>query len=53
MSFLVWNCCGLENPQTIQELDNVIRAQDLIVMFIAKTWLDEARLKILLNNFDR
>ena len=52
MSFLVWNCCGLGNPQTIQELGDLIRAQDLAVVFIAKTWLDEARLKFLLQNFE-
>ena len=52
MSFLVWNCRGLGNPQTIRELEDLVRAQDLTTMFIAETWLDEARLKSLLKNFD-
>lgn len=52
MSFLVWNCRGLGNPQTIQELSNLVRAQDPIVVFITETWLDKARLQLLLTNFD-
>ena len=52
MSFLVWNCRGLGNPQTIRELEDLVRAQDPATMFIVKTWLDEARLKSLLKNFD-
>ena len=49
---LVWKCRGLGNPWTIQELGNLVRAQDLIAVFIAETWLDEVRLKFLLRNFD-
>ena len=52
MSVLIWNCCGLGNPQTIRELGDLIRAQDPTVMFIAETWLDEARLKLLLKNLN-
>ena len=52
MSFLVWNCRGLGNPQTIRELGDLVRAQDLAAMFIVETWLREARLKALLKNFD-
>ena len=44
MSLLCWNCRGLGNRQTIQELGDIIRAQDLSVVFLAETWLDEARL---------
>ena len=52
MSLIVWNCHGLGNPQTIRELGDLIRAQDPAAMFIAETWLDEARLKSLLKNCD-
>ena len=48
MSVLVWNCRGLRNPQTIRELGNFVQAQDPTVVFLAETWLDEARLKSLL-----
>ena len=51
MSVLVWNCCGLGNPQTIRELGNFVRAQDPAVVFLAETWLVEDRLKSLLRNF--
>ena len=49
MSLLCWNCRGLGNPQTVQELDDLIRAQDLAIVFIAETWLVEARLKVFLK----
>ena len=51
MSVLVWNCRGLGNSQIIRELENLIWAQDPAVVFLAETWLDEARLKSLLHNF--
>ena len=44
MSLLCWNCRELGNLQTIHELNDLVRAQDCAVMFLAKTWLDEARL---------
>ena len=52
MSLLVWKCCELGNPQTIRELNDLIRTQDFTVVFIAETWLDEARLKLLLKNLN-
>ena len=36
MSLLVWNCRGLGNPRTEDQL---------AVVFIAKTWTDKARLE--------
>ena len=44
MSILCWNCRGLENRQTVQELGDIIRAQDSTVVFLAEIWLVEARL---------
>ena len=49
MSLLCWNCRGLGNPLTIQELGDIVRAQDPAVVFLAETWLDEARLLELRN----
>ncbi|XP_075665859.1 uncharacterized protein LOC142635608 [Castanea sativa] len=43
MNILCWNCRGLENPQTEQELGD-IRAQGPSVVFLAETWLDKTRL---------
>ena len=45
MNILCWNCRGLGNPQTDHELGDLIRAQDPLVVFLAKTWLDKARLE--------
>ena len=44
MSILCWNCHRLRNWQTVQELGDIIRAQDPTVVFLAETWLVEARL---------
>ena len=45
MNILCWNCRGLGNPQTVQELGDLIWAQDSLVVFLAETWLDKARLE--------
>nr|XP_023915547.1 uncharacterized protein LOC112027102 [Quercus suber] len=44
MNLLCWNYRRLGNPQTEQELRDIIRAQGPSVMFLAKTWIDKARL---------
>ena len=45
MNILCWNCRGLGNPQTNQELGDLIGAQDPLVVFLAETWLDKVRLE--------
>ena len=45
MNILCWNCHGLGNPQTVQELGDLIQAQDPLVVFLAETWLNKARLE--------
>ena len=54
MSLLMWNCRGLGNLRTENELVNLIWAKDPSVMFIAETWADDARLDHTLSkiNFD-
>ena len=44
MSLLCWNCHRLGNPQTDQELRDLIRAQDPSVVFLTETRLDKVRL---------
>lgn len=44
MSLLCWNCRGLRNRQIVQELIDLVRAQDPTVVFLVETWLDIARL---------
>ena len=45
MSCLFWICRGLENLRIEKELRELIWAKDLSVVFLAETWVDEARLK--------
>ena len=44
MSLLCWNCRGLRNLRTKNQLAKLVRAKDPSVMFFAETWTDEARL---------
>lgn len=45
MSCLIWNYRGLGNPCIGYELADMVRVEDLSVMFLAETWANEARLK--------
>ena len=49
MSVIVWNCHGFGNLSTGKKLEGMVQAKDTYVMFIAKTWADEARLKEIHN----
>ena len=55
MSLLLWNCCGLGNSRTENELVSLIQAKDPSVMFITETLADEVRLDRTLSkiNFDK
>ena len=50
MSWLFWNVRGLRNQSTVQELAKLVRAQDISVVFLAETWVDEVRLKQLCDD---
>ena len=45
MSCLAWNCHGLRNLCTGRELGEIIRAKDPVVVFLAETLTDDARLE--------
>ena len=45
MSCLVWNCRGLGNLRIGRELVEIIRAKDPVVVFLAETLIDDARLE--------
>ena len=55
MSLLLWNCRGLGNPCTENELVGLIQVKDPFVVFIAETWTEEVRLDRTLSkiNFDQ
>lgn len=44
MNLLVWNCNGLGNPNTKNELVSIVRVKDPSVVFIVETWADDTRL---------
>ena len=52
MSLLVWNCRGLGNLRTGKELEVLIQAKDPSIVFLAETWVDEARLKEIQQNIN-
>jgi exonuclease III len=45
MNCLTWNCRGLGNPRTVQELARLVRAQDPTVVFLIETWQDDSPLE--------
>ena len=45
MSCLAWNCRGLGNLCTRRELGEIIQAKDPFVVFLVKTFIDDARLE--------
>ena len=44
MSLLFWNVHGLGNLRIVRELESFVRAQDPSALFLAETWVGEARL---------
>ena len=45
MSVLVWNCRGLGNLDTEDQLADFLWAKDPFVVFLAETWIDKAKLE--------
>ena len=41
----MWNCRGLGNLRAEKALGVFVQSKDPFIMFLAETWLDEARLK--------
>ena len=44
MSLLCWNCWGLGNQRTKNQLVELVWAKDPSVVFLAETWMGEVRL---------
>jgi ribonuclease HI len=45
MSCLSWNCRGLGNPCTVQELAYLVRAKDPSAVFLCETWSNDEHLE--------
>ena len=41
MKLLSWKCRGLGNQVAIQELVDIVRAQDPMFVFLSETWSDK------------
>ena len=50
MNCLSWNCRGLGNPCTVQELTRLVRAKAPSAVFLIETWSNEDYLEILRCN---
>lgn len=48
----MWNYHELGNLCIEKVLGNIIRAKDPFVLFLAKTWVNEARLDRILHNIN-
>ena len=44
MSLLVWNCRGLGNLRTEDQLAELVWAKDPSIVFLAETWTNKDRL---------
>ena len=50
MNYLSWNCRGLGNPCTVQELTRLVRVKAPSAVFLMETWSNENYLEILRCN---
>lgn len=46
MKLLAWNCKGLGNHYAIQELVDIVQAQDPMIVFLSKTWSNKEHMKL-------
>jgi hypothetical protein len=51
MNCISWNCRGLGNQGTVQELARLVREKDPSVLFLSETWTDEDRLEVIRCRF--
>ena len=40
MKILAWNCKGLRNQLAVQELFDIVQAQDPSIVFLSEMWSD-------------
>ena len=45
MSCLSWNCCGIGNQWTVQELIDMVRMERPNVVFLMETLVEESKLE--------
>ena len=52
MNCISWNCRGLGNQGTVQELALLVREKDPSALFLSETWMDEDRLEVFVVGFN-
>ena len=52
MSLLAWNYQGIGNRCAVDELGDIIRAQDLVIVFLLETWLTKVQMQHICDNLD-
>jgi hypothetical protein len=52
MSLLCWNCRGLENPETVRELHNLVKSKKPHFLFLIETKVFSHLLQRLRRKFD-
>ena len=45
MSCLAWNCCRLKNLHAEEEFEELIRAQDPLIIFLLENWFEKKQLE--------
>lgn len=55
MNLLAWNCLELGNRCAVEELGDIIRAQDLEIVFLSETWSTKDQMERICDKleFDR
>ena len=50
MSLLAWNYQGIGNRCAVDELGDIIRAQDPEIVFLLETWLTKVQMQLICDN---
>ena len=45
MKLIAWNCRGLGNRRAVQELVDIVQAQDPMIVFLSETWSGHDRME--------
>ena len=52
MKILAWNCKGLGNQLAVQELFDIVQAQDPSIVFLSETWSDREQMVCIKERLD-
>ena len=52
MNLLAWNCRGLGNRRAVDELGDIIQAQEPKIVFLSETWLTKDQMERICDKLD-